>query len=130
MSKSKTVIYHANCDDGFGAAYAAWLYLGDMAEYFAASYGTQPPMELIEDKEVFIVDFSYPLPQMEIIAQVCRKLVVLDHHKAAAAEALSSFREAHKTDNRFFIQFDMERSGAMMTWEFFSIRIMIFGALP
>ena len=27
------VIYHANCADGFGAAFAAWRKLGDEAEY-------------------------------------------------------------------------------------------------
>lgn len=27
------VIYHAACADGFGAAFAAWLKLGDEAEY-------------------------------------------------------------------------------------------------
>ena len=33
------VIYHANCADGFGAAFAAWLKFGDEAEYQAAQYG-------------------------------------------------------------------------------------------
>ena len=27
------VIYHASCADGFGAAFAAWLKLGDDAEH-------------------------------------------------------------------------------------------------
>ena len=35
------VLYHANCADGFGAAFAAWLKLGDEAEYVACSYGKQ-----------------------------------------------------------------------------------------
>lgn len=26
------VVYHANCADGFGAAFAAWLKLGDEVE--------------------------------------------------------------------------------------------------
>ncbi|MBK8773051.1 MAG: hypothetical protein IPM06_21840 [Rhizobiales bacterium] len=33
------VIYHANCADGFGAAFAAWLRLGDSADYVACRYG-------------------------------------------------------------------------------------------
>ena len=37
------VIYHANCNDGFGAAYSAWKLLGNRAEYHAASHGSPPP---------------------------------------------------------------------------------------
>ena len=32
------VIYHASCADGFGAAFAAWLKLGDDAEYVPMQY--------------------------------------------------------------------------------------------
>ena len=35
------ILYHADCDDGFGAAYAAWLSLGDSAEYQPVYYGDQ-----------------------------------------------------------------------------------------
>ena len=33
------VIYHAHCTDGFGAAFAAWMKLGDDAEYVPMQYG-------------------------------------------------------------------------------------------
>ena len=32
------VIYHADCTDGFGAAYAAWKQLGNRAEYHACKH--------------------------------------------------------------------------------------------
>ena len=35
-SSINLVIYHADCSDGFGAAYAAWKLLGDRATYHAA----------------------------------------------------------------------------------------------
>ena len=38
-SSVQVVIYHANCNDGFGAAYSAWKLLGNRAEYHAASHG-------------------------------------------------------------------------------------------
>ena len=44
------VIYHANCNDGFGAAYSAWKLLGNRAEYHAASHGAPPPPMLLERK--------------------------------------------------------------------------------
>ena len=37
------VIYHADCTDGFGAAYSAWKSLGNRAEYHACKHGTPPP---------------------------------------------------------------------------------------
>ena len=37
------VIYHADCTDGFGAAYSAWKLLGNRAEYHACKHGTIPP---------------------------------------------------------------------------------------
>ena len=37
------VIYHAECTDGFGSAYAAWKLLGNRAEYHACKHGTPPP---------------------------------------------------------------------------------------
>ena len=39
----EVVLYHANCNDGFGAAYSAWKLLGNRAEYIACSHGTPPP---------------------------------------------------------------------------------------
>jgi hypothetical protein len=41
--KQRLVIYHANCIDGFTAAWAAWRKFGDDTEYVPASYGDAPP---------------------------------------------------------------------------------------
>ena len=56
-SSVNVVIYHANCNDGFGAAYSAWKLLGNRAEYHAASHGSPPPD--VTGKRVVILDFSY-----------------------------------------------------------------------
>lgn len=34
-----TVLYHADCPDGFGSAYAAWLRFGDSASYRGMHHG-------------------------------------------------------------------------------------------
>ena len=52
-----TVIYHASCTDGFGAAYAAWKCLGNKAQYYACAHGTEPPD--VTGKVVAILDFSF-----------------------------------------------------------------------
>lgn len=33
------VLHHANCADGFTAAWCAWRYFGDDAEYVPVQYG-------------------------------------------------------------------------------------------
>lgn len=105
--KPTFVLYHANCPDGFAAARAAWMSLGDAATYLPVSYGD--PLPAIPDgSEVYIVDFSYPRPILEELEARCG-LTVIDHH-ATAQEALSGLAFAH---------FDMSKSGAVLTWEHF-----------
>jgi oligoribonuclease NrnB/cAMP/cGMP phosphodiesterase (DHH superfamily) len=103
------IIYHANCADGFAAAWAIWKVLGDqLASYHPAAYGSEPPEE-IKDRHVVIVDFSYSRKVLEEIKSKAKSLLVLDHHKSAE-ESLRDFEGAH---------FDMNRSGAGMAWDYF-----------
>ena len=101
------VWYHANCYDGFGAAYAFWLQYGDKAEYVPCAYGSRPP-SYSSDDEIYIVDFSFPRAQLLEIHAKAQSLLVLDHHKTAE-------EDLRGLD---FCEFDMERSGAMMAWEY------------
>lgn len=102
------VIYHANCFDGFGASWVAWLYRGVEAQYFAASYGDEPPA-LPSDAKVLIVDFSWPREVLLKMKSQVADLLVLDHHKSAQADL----------EGLDFAVFDMERSGAGMAMDFF-----------
>ena len=56
-SSVNCVIYHADCTDGFGAAYSAWKLLGNRAEYHSRKHGTRPPS--VKGKNVVILDFSF-----------------------------------------------------------------------
>jgi uncharacterized protein len=165
------VLYHANCQDGLGAKYAAWKKFGDGgAVYMPVQYGQKIPdavfgtvmvfsdlrigdqfydpatnrlfckdtdktaglkfkEETTEDLEwgmsfpfeddeavyrsnthdVYICDFSYPREALERLRLSVNTLVVLDHHKTAQ-EALDGFPGAI---------FDMNRSGAMIAWDYF-----------
>ncbi|MEW6283771.1 MAG: hypothetical protein AB1758_34485 [Candidatus Eremiobacterota bacterium] len=107
--KSAThILYHARCDDGFGAAWAAWKALGDAAVYIPVSHGHPPPEELAPDSRVVIVDFSYARPTLLELKERCADLFVLDHHKTAREE-LAGLP---------FTRFDMDRSGAHLAWDF------------
>ena len=101
------VIYHSNCSDGTGAAWAAWKLLGDRAEYVAASHGESPPD--VRGRRVAILDFSYSNSVIKQMVKDADALVVIDHHKSAMVEL-------HDVNCTIF---DMKRSGAMMSWNFF-----------
>lgn len=107
----KYVLYHGNCYDGFGAAFAAWKKFGDRAEYIPVSYGYLPPA-MPGATEIYIIDFSYPGKILSGLADKC-KVVVLDHHKTAEAD-LKDLRHPNMQ-----IEFNMKKSGAMLAWDYF-----------
>ena len=107
QSKVNCVIYHADCTDGFGAAYSAWKLLGNRAEYHACKHGTPPPN--VKDKTVVILDFSFDNKTTKKMIEEAKDLLIIDHHKSAMVE-LHDIANTH---------FDMTKSGAMLAWEFF-----------
>ena len=101
------VIYHANCTDGFGAAYSAWKLLGNRTEYYACKHGTEPPD--VKGKNVVILDFSFDNATIKRMIEDSNSFLVIDHHKSAMVEL-------HDISNTYF---DMTKSGAMLAWEWF-----------
>jgi len=101
------VIYHANCTDGFGAAFSAWKLLGNRAEYYPCTHGCKPPD--VKGKNVVILDFSFDNKTTKKLIKDANNLLVIDHHKSAMVEL-------HDISNTIF---DMNKSGATMSWEFF-----------
>ena len=106
-SQVNCVIYHADCTDGFGAAYSAWKQLGNRAEYHACKHGTPPPD--VAGKNVVVLDFSFNNSTTKKMIEEANALLVIDHHKSAMVEL-------HDISNTHF---DMTKSGAMLAWEFF-----------
>ena len=83
MSKPPIVIiHHANCPDGYSAA---WVMLQSLpsAEIIAASYGDPLP-DAVDGAEVFVVDFCYEPHQLVEMRRRAHSCVVLDHHHTAA----------------------------------------------
>jgi uncharacterized protein len=101
------VIYHAECSDGFGAAWSAWKLLGSRATYVPAFFGEPPPD--VRGKRVVCLDFSYDNATTKRLIQEAESFLVIDHHKSAMI-MLHDVPEA---------RFDMTKSGAMLGWEFF-----------
>lgn len=107
------VLFHGKCYDGFGAAYAAWKWFGDKATYTPVTYGKEPPQ--LEGDFLFILDFSFPPEILLNYLKTFQQVVVLDHHKTAQemlTPLIGKYQDLH-------IEFDMNRSGALMTWNYF-----------
>ena len=113
------VIYHSPCIDGFTAAWAIWKKHPDW-EFFAGKHGDAPPD--VTGRDVYMVDFSYKLPViLEMIGNNLEKinsLTILDHHKTAQ-EDLERLRPMDPEELVLTIRFDMDKSGARLTWEYF-----------
>jgi oligoribonuclease NrnB/cAMP/cGMP phosphodiesterase (DHH superfamily) len=158
MTKTLCIAHGSSCIDGFAASWVVHRALQNNVEFVYASYNQDPPD--VKDRDVLIVDFSYPRPILEAMARTARSVLVLDHHKSAAedlaelASPRSNFiswaleinmietlagRPAlpiqgmtyHVTDEpvRYIssgapvnlgVLFDMSRSGAGITWDFFN----------
>lgn len=103
-------IYHGNCMDGFASAVIV-KHNKSETELFAGVYQTPPPD--VEGRDVILVDFSYPKAVLLPMLEVCSSMVILDHHKTAAADLLELKHP------KLYTIFDMERSGASITWDYF-----------
>jgi hypothetical protein len=114
VSKRILCIYHGNCLDGFGAAWALryWMPKAEI-EFFGAKYNEPPPN--VKNRIVYMVDFSYPREIISHMLEDAATFLLLDHHKSAA-ENLRDLDDPR----RGRIIFDMNRSGAGMSWDYFS----------
>lgn len=133
-------IYHGNCADGFGAAWAVRAALGDKVEFHAGVYQEPPPD--VTGRDVVLVDFSYKRPVIEEMAKRTSSMLVLDHHKSAIEDLAPICGTAgsggrleprlwldHLTNatqdsfegvaTQVYSVFDMNRSGAGIAWDFF-----------
>lgn len=120
------VIYHANCWDGFCAAWVARMALGDI-EAVPAHYGQSSPD--VAGREVYLLDFSYKRQEMRDILSGAHSVVVLDHHKTAEAELAGIVDEFILRPDLIanppgsvlpVVWFDMDKSGARLAWEHFA----------
>jgi hypothetical protein len=110
VSEQNIVLYHGNCFDGFCAAWVARQALPADTLFIPISYGDKVPKCIDFNSRVYILDFSFPKDVLLDIAGRTKFLWVLDHHKTAQANC----------EGLLFCTFDMERSGAGLTWDYFN----------
>ena len=115
LQPDEVVIYHHPCSDGASSGFVAWKYLlAKFPErnvmYLPMSIGSLPPNG-IDGKNVLICDYSYKKDVLNELIKKVNKLLIIDHHKSAE-------EDLREIDDKYKI-FDMNHSGAMLTWYYF-----------
>ena len=110
------IVYHSDCCDGYAAALCGYLVKGNDIEYYPGKFTSNREDEkLIErirtkgDVNLVIMDFSYSKEFMLRLKEVCKKVIVLDHHITAEKDL----------GDLEWCYFDQERSGCTIGWEYF-----------
>lgn len=106
--KDIVVVYHGDCTDGFGAAYAAWKKFGDTATYIPLKTQVEITIDFTV-KEVYVVDYSFNAEVDARVRSEAKSLVVIDHHQTA-----KDVVTAHPQN-----VFDQGHSGAVLAWQYF-----------
>lgn len=133
-NKDVLVIYHDNCLDGFGAAYAAWKKFGTTADYLPWNYDYELPVSAsIINKDIYIVDFSFPPDVIKDMLDWTNSITIIDHHKTfidkVEADGYCDVEYDERTDiilsitqwEGLAISYDLARSGAVLAWQFFHL---------
>ena len=136
-TKKPLIIYHANCADGFGAAWAAYKKFGaDGAEYFPMNYNdprvklepvefTDPELTFpvpVADRDVYILDFSFSPDIINAIHRKAATLTWIDHHLSAfQAFGFDPTKRKHINDIEVDLEIilDPNKSGCVLAWEHF-----------
>ena len=119
------VITHRNCFDGVTAAWAFSMFNGNDFDWFQLNFGDDvKDLPDARGRVVYMADITLPRDTLvKHIILPSKRTVILDHHKTAEAdlhELARYIRETHNV-NRVAdeIIFDMSRSGAGITWDYF-----------
>lgn len=112
------VLYHAECLDGFGAAWAAWKALGAEAQYQPVRHGYPAP-GMPAGRIVYILDFCYCPKQLVELAATADRVVVLDHHESARKAFEYAVQDGLEIPPNLYAHFDMAHSGCVLAWHHF-----------
>jgi oligoribonuclease NrnB/cAMP/cGMP phosphodiesterase (DHH superfamily) len=107
-TKDIIVLYHAECSDGFGAAWAAHKYFGETAEYIPVEH-QYPLPEGLRNKEIYLLDFTYPREITEQLMADNKRVTAIDHHISVADVTRMTQDGVYSN----------EHSGAVLAWRYF-----------
>lgn len=137
MNKLPLIIYHSNCADGFGAAWAAYKKFGaDGAEYLPMNYNDPRvcatdgkltfPVD-IATRDIYILDFSFKPEIIDAMLAIANYVTWIDHHKTAFEDFnFDPTKRIAYCDNElnWNVILDPNKSGCVLTWEHFHPNIV------
>ncbi len=106
--KSIVILYHADCSDGLGAAWAAWKKFGASATYIPVANQASPPPGL-KNKEVYLVDYCFPKAITKKLIAMNKRVTAIDHH-------VSNKEAVFLTHKPLFA---LHHSGSILAWKYF-----------
>lgn len=110
------IFYHARCDDGFGARWAAHQRLSKESfnvTYIPLEHGPSTfNYDTIRNKHVFYVDYCPHKQTFDMVKSIAASVVVIDHHQTARDVLKDECDGVHLFSNDF--------SGAYLSWVYFS----------
>ena len=107
-SKGIVVLYHAECTDGFTAAWAAFRSLGTKAQYIPVENQVAVP-EGLTGKRIYTLDITFPRSVTEQLMRDNTQVTSLDHHVTV--------EDVTKMTHDF--RYASDKSGARLAWEYF-----------
>lgn len=110
------VLYHAPCNDGFGAAWASKRALHNRCvNYVPMNYHSPMPDSISCGDVIYMLDYCRNDPEeLKELSDKC-PIIILDHHKSAK-EICKSIKDISTVD----LFFDMDKSGSILSWEYFN----------
>ena len=114
--KNIVVIYHKDCNDGFGAAWAHWHWntKRTVIDYVPMQYGDKMPSCINAESTIYFLDFCPNEDDLVALLQRVEHVYIIDHHKTAlyVHDLLPYF-------NNLTAIINVEYSGTMLAWHAF-----------
>lgn len=120
ITNFNTIVYHGPCSDGTGALWSA-CYYRPIENRITCKAGQNPQGEFTGHNILF-VDIC---PKIEYLLDLVTKanhVVILDHH-ASSNKMINENKDKLDIISNLTIEFDMERSGCQMAWDYFFLGI-------
>jgi uncharacterized protein len=112
LNNINIVLFHKNCPDGFGSAWIVNYYLKDTkVEYFGLnpSFNLKNMEDILSNKNVLIVDLSFPKKDIKYLKNITNNFMIIDHHQ-------TYYDDIKDLEN---VELNTKHSAIYLTWKKF-----------
>lgn len=109
LNKIDYVVFHKNCQDGFGSAWIVWRFLKGSATYKGIAPSNLPNPNIFKKKYVLFVDISLSGDYIDQVMKYAKNVLVIDHHNTYVDDMVEHPNAIHESDH----------SAIYITWRIF-----------